>query len=94
MSLRCKKGDLAMVLFPPYEGCFVTCMEFLGRVHVIGTDGHGGWVDNCWETTFPGDMKAARGTNGKCAIPDEQLLPIRPGDLKETEETEKEVESV
>jgi len=92
--LRCKKGDLAIVLKGEYIGHYVTVIKFIGLAYGKGMDGSRWHKDNFWETTFPRGAKAIEGTNGRGGYADDELLPIRPGDLKETEDAEKEVESV
>ena len=79
MSLRCKKGDLAIMI----KGVRV------GRiVEVIGYDGFDPVYGHEWriKTSIP------LPPNEFWISPDSWMTPIRPGDLKETEETEREVE--
>jgi hypothetical protein len=91
MTLRCKPDDIAIVLDGPYVGYYVTVLRFLGTAMGRYTDGSLGVLDNCWETTLPRGAKRQARTNGKCAFTDKDLLPVSPGDLNETEETEKEL---
>lgn len=89
MSLRCKKGDLAFALRAPVAGRTVEIGDFIGS----GISQHGVIHENAWAVTWRD--KGSVGTTGRpFAERDCDLLPIRPGDLKETEETEKEIESV
>lgn len=83
--LRCKPDDLAMILEGKFQGYFVTVIEFIGDLR----EGDCRYKD-CWVTTPPAGEIGVRGT---VAYPDKALFPIRPGDLKEDEETEKEVVS-
>ncbi|SHL42027.1 hypothetical protein SAMN05216428_102348 [Nitrosospira sp. Nsp11] len=90
--LGCKPNDLAMVLRGPYSGHFVTVKEFIGTSLLwrpVNT-AYELW-DRLWKVDAP--TIPLNGFRVNC-IPDEYLFPIRPGDLKEVEETEKEIESV
>ncbi|ODT75469.1 MAG: hypothetical protein ABS69_10665 [Nitrosomonadales bacterium SCN 54-20] len=87
--LRCKKGDLAMVLRGLTAGSMVEILEFRGKATSFRTKVvH----DNVWLVSCRGETRGADGR--RLGKPDEWLPPIRPGDLKETDETEREVESV
>lgn len=91
--LRCKKGDLAIVLKGSYSGHFVTVKEFIGTDTAYRiTTGAYEMFNNLWVIEAP-TIPLISGMR-RIVLSDEYLLPIRPGDLKETEETEKEVESV
>lgn len=84
MTLRCRKGDLAMVIKSDAGravGKFVDVLEFYGEAH---------GKDNCWFVRYEGSTTDMFGT--PYVQPDAWLLPIRPGDLDETEEAEKELE--
>lgn len=90
MSLRCKKDDMAMILKGPYSGHFVTVKEFMGRTLVwrLSTQMYE-MHDNLWDIEAP-SIPLDPGMRTHC-MPDAWLLPIRPGDLQETEEKEKEI---
>lgn len=87
MNLRCKKGDLAIVLVEDWAGYIVEVLDFAGTVK----DQYGDTWEDAWLVSKRGEAMIG---GRPVAIPDSWLLPIRPGDLKETEETEKEIESV
>lgn len=87
--LRCKKGDLAICLRAPVSGRMVEVGEFIGK----GLSQRGVIYENCWAVTWR-DVGSVGKTGRRFAESDSDLFPIRPGDLKETEETEKEVENV
>lgn len=89
MSLRCKKGDLAIALRPAVAGLVVEVRDFIGGA--ISDCGRP--LNNAWFVTWRDDGGVAE-SGSPFAECDNELLPIRPGDLKETEEAEKEVESV
>lgn len=79
--LRCRKGDMAIVLrnTKGIEGCLVDVKEYIG-VHlsfITRTPIEAWRVEHRGDTYYVGDRF---------------LLPIRPGDLDETEETSKELE--
>lgn len=85
MTLRCKPGDLAIVVGgSANQGCVVEVLEFAGPMH--------GCID-CWYISHHGQERDP-GSGFRWFVPDAEMLPIRPGDLKEVDETEKEVESV
>ena len=62
----------------------VEVLEFAGPMH--------GCID-CWYISHHGQERDP-GSGFRWFVPDAEMLPIRPGDLKEVDETEKEVESV
>ena len=86
--LRCKKGDLAILLRSDLgnEGKIVDVLEFSGRTFFID----GSVSENCWDVSLSGSETDSL-TGLKWSCPDHWLFPIRPGDLKETEEAEREV---
>jgi hypothetical protein len=89
MTLRCKKGDMAIVLYSirGNEGKIVDVVRFVGEPNWPSDelDGMDYWaISHRGETHNPdGEQWIAR---------DCDLMPIRPGDLQETEETEKDLE--
>lgn len=87
MTLRCRKGDMAIVLKGAWSGKIVDVVEFVG---VMPGNVTGQIYKDIWKIRYQGscysDSGAMRG------FPDEYLLPIRPGDLDESEETERVME--
>lgn len=91
--LRCRKGDMAMILRGPYVGQFVDVLEFVGTSLGAGPVGFIGEVDDVWEISAPRNSKPHPGaTTDKFIARDSSLLPIRPGDLDEAKETSKVLE--
>lgn len=86
--LRCREGDLAVVLAGMYTGYFVTVGKFLGEVHGVDPNGFPGTMPDCWEVEGAGIT--IRGTQTH-ACADQRLQPIRPGRTPVTTETEKEI---
>lgn len=84
--LRCKKGDLAIVLTGDNAGRIVEVLDYVG----LGSTDKGVFRD-LWLISWNGQLHNPI-TGGRWLCQDWRLLPIRPGDLKETDE--KEVESV
>lgn len=88
MTLRCRKGDIAIVLrsHTGHEGKIVEVKEFIGYAETRD----GTVFNDLWAISIGGVSHAPDG------IPygnsDRNLLPIRPGDLDETQEIEKELE--
>ena len=79
MGLRCKKGDLAMVIYGNRNlGAMVKVLEPSATYL------------NTWRISVK-DERLNPVTGCHWVAEDRNLLPIRPGDLKETEETEKEM---
>jgi hypothetical protein len=82
-----------MILSGVYVGQFVDVLEFIGTA--IGAS-HTGLVCttvDAWEVSAPRNQKPHPGANLDSFIAqDHMLLPIRPGDLDESEETEKTLE--
>lgn len=89
--MRCKKGDLAIVLRGGFAGYIVDVLDFVGKSHDFKS---GEARNNAWAIRVRGETHSP--VYGKrFGATDEDLLPIRPGDLKETEtEKEKEIERV
>lgn len=77
--LRCREGDLAVLLAGSDVGKFVNVLEFQP---FVGTVSHG-YKYNVWHIHHP-DFDP----NFRHCIEDKYLLPIRPGDLDETETDE------
>ena len=79
--LKCRKDDLAIVLYSKHdrEGALVNVVEFIGA---FTSPIHGYVGEDVWKVEHKGDYHFGR---------DAWLLPIRPDELKETEETEKEI---
>lgn len=86
MILRCREGDMAIVLDPLHQayGCLVDVKEFLGNItpHCVKT-GKDRRLINAWHI----DHERLPITS-IWVCQDRHLLPIRPGDLDEIEETE------
>ena len=89
MSLRCKKGDLAIVLRGKRAGYVVEVLDFIGRA--TGLESRKVY-DDIWAVKVSGKTHGRSGR--RFGERDTDLLPIRPGDLQETEESEKEIERV
>jgi hypothetical protein len=87
MTLRCRKGDMAYDLGydPENYGRICTVGEFLGTRRCVD-----GIFHDMWEISY-GDERINPKTGEKWMESDSALLPIRPGDLGETEETEREL---
>ena len=83
MTLRCRKGDMAFVVksFSGREGWMVDVVEYVGT----GMTSEG-IFPNLWRTSHKNDGLTSYFSD------DSHLLPIRPGDLDESEETEKTLE--
>lgn len=82
MTLRCRKGDMAICIktyHANHVGAIVEIGEFVGAYWQDGKI-----YDNCWMISY-------RGIENIALMPDAWLLPIRPGDLKETDEMEREL---
>jgi len=99
MSLRCKKGDMAIIVKGVYAGHFVTVLEFVGNSMGIRPNGDFVEYRDLWlaqSDTIEHPFAYLNPCMGKGQIhaPDHHLLPIRPGDLQESDETEKEIENV
>jgi len=78
---------MAIVLKGPYSGHFVTIKEFVGDKLVwrLTTQTHE-FLYRLWRVDAP-TIRCFK----KNLLPDDALFPIRPGDLQETEEEEKEM---
>ena len=76
LAVRCRKGDLAILLTGPFAGCIVDVIEYHGVIEL--SDGK--VLVDAWlirhETDEPDTDYFKE---------DKYLLPIRPGDLDETE---------
>lgn len=82
MTLRCRKGDMAMLTKTAQYYCvgaIVNVLEFYGDYF----DDWDGDHPNCWRIEYRSQTYIQ---------PDDWMIPIRPGDLDETEETEKKLE--
>ena len=78
--LKCKTGDLAIVLGDcEYEGYVVT----VGAYHGPAVMSDGGVMVNAWRVHH-----FFKGTINRIYMEDKYLMPIRPGDLDETETDE------
>lgn len=86
--LRCKKGDLAIVLKSATgkEGMIVEVGRYFGRVEV---DNFAGSMEQAWQV-----IHSSHSPRFEYFSEDKDLLPIRPDELNETEETEKELINV
>lgn len=90
MSLRCRKGDLAMLLRGFCSGRFVTVKKFVGMASAESFEtGKLEWCQDLWEVEVPW-LSLPAGVE-RVVASDKDLLPIRPGDLRETEEAKKEI---
>lgn len=87
MTLRCKPGDLAIVVrsLAGNEGKIVRCIRFLGDVKFINGD-----VLPSWE--IDGSLIGNRGLPTS-KVPDCFLHPIRPPAQDQSTETTKELEA-
>lgn len=74
--LKCKTGDLAILLKGNHVGYIVEVLEFQPFVETV----RHGYKHNVWHIHHP-DFDP----NFRHCMEDEYLLPIRPGDLDETE---------
>ncbi|SCX93593.1 hypothetical protein SAMN05216420_101382 [Nitrosospira sp. Nl5] len=88
MALRCKKGDMAIVLDPEHSayGWIVDVVYFHRLALLLNTSAEK------WEVCRDVWVIEHANLSKKCGCEDKYLLPIRPGDLNETEETEKKLE--
>ena len=75
--MKCRKGDLAIVLQGPLVGAIVKVLRCAGTL----TMSDGEVLVNAWQTHH-----SSNNPNWDYFKEDRYLLPIRPGDLKETEE--------
>jgi hypothetical protein len=84
-SPRCRQGDLALVLISKRgnEGRFVTVGEFWGNALCDGLE-----AENVWAVSVSGQTHNPE-TGKPWITPDHCLLPIRPGDLDESETDER-----
>jgi hypothetical protein len=88
--LRCKEGDLAVILRGPYTGYFVTVGRFLGTVPGYAmSSGKTITPEDVWEVISQ-DVKP-RFPGARTCVQDINLQPIRPGRTPVTTETKKEV---
>lgn len=86
MTLRCRKGDMAMIVVGHRSGSVVDVLDFCGT-----RDTCDGVFPDLWYIADRGqETNPENGNHWVC--PDSYLIPIRPGDLKETDETEKTLE--
>jgi len=72
--MRCRKGDMAIIIKGAYSGYVVDALKFIGVS--LGAN-------------FP--LEGAHREGIKNIAADKNLLPIRPVDLHETEESEREL---
>ncbi|SCX76933.1 hypothetical protein [Nitrosospira sp. Nsp13] len=77
--LKCRKGDLAIRLDENFEGQIVEIVEYIGRVDVETR----AVLANAWQILHP-----TYDPDYHYFCEDKYLLPIRPGDLEETESDE------
>lgn len=88
--LRCKLGDLALVIKGKNSGKIVTCavgpfqshpgeritFHLEGQKYICQVLAHEGW---CWAVTCASDLVDARGRTARIGMmPDAWLLPLRP----------------
>ena len=85
MTLRCKPGDLAVLIksaMPENIGALVTCVEFMGTIEGRDPWGRTGTVHNAWRVEPAGKVKVKVGpghvATGLWAARDSDLRPIRP----------------
>ena len=84
--LKCRKGDLAIVLIGPNAGLLVDVAKYCGTIEM--SDGQ--VLINAWQVKHPSDDPDI-----DYFREDKYLLPIRPGDLEESElDAEKNVSPV
>lgn len=74
--LKCKKGDIAMILTGPYAGQVVDVVKYYSMIDMSS----GVILIDAWEIRHPSDPRGTRYFKE-----DKYLLPIRSGDLDETE---------
>lgn len=88
MGLRCKVGDLAIVLRSPTDRAGRICMvdSFVGFANTVND----GLQGDMWAVSYNGETHSGRGFRYGCR--DSDLLPIRPEELKEEEERERELD--
>jgi hypothetical protein len=88
MGLRCRKGDMAIVLDPRHTayGWIVTVLEIYPLARFRGR----GLIQDIWEIEHE---NLSKDSSLPWGCEDKHLLPIRPGDLHETEESEKEIQN-
>lgn len=79
IEIRCKTGDIAILLTGPHVGYIVDILEFQPFVETV----RHGYKYNVWHINHS-DFDQ----NFRHCMEDEYLLPIRPGDLDETETDE------
>lgn len=85
MALRCKQGDLAVVVravLPENLGKFVTCVRFISEASVRGPSGRMITYRDAWEIE-PSSPFALGPGQGPCrtwVAPDSALRPIRDGE--------------
>lgn len=86
MALRCKEGDLAVILSEGrYTGYIVTVGEFLGHGRIRGiSSGEVRDASNIWRV---------RGIPEITGEEDRYLQPIRPPKVAKTTETKQEIEA-
>jgi hypothetical protein len=85
MTLRCRKGDMAIMVVGPHSGYIVDVLEYIGN----GSCDKGSFND-LWYVAH-GKEERNPLTGKRWVARDSSMLPIHPGDLHETEETEKEL---
>jgi hypothetical protein len=93
MALRCRKGDMAIIIKGAYSGYVVDVLQFIGCISATNSEGVLSAVDDAWLISVNSPLKgvhALRRVTNKVAC-DKYLLPIRPGGLRETEESEREL---
>lgn len=77
--LRCRKGDLAILLTGSYAGIIVDVLEYHSSVTVSNAPP----MVDAWHIRHPSDEPRT-----KYYFEDRYMLPIRPGDLDQTETDE------
>ena len=86
--LRCRKGDLAIVIHGSKSGRICEVSEYLGTTS-IEISGQDHVFSDIWKISYHGESHdPIDGCGWACR--DSWLIPISPGDMKELEETEKE----
>jgi hypothetical protein len=91
MALRCRKGDMAIIIKGAYSGYIVDVLQFIGVSLGNNSKGVLCTLDDAWLIGVNSPLKGAHREGIKNIAADKNLLPIRPRDLHETEESEKEL---
>jgi hypothetical protein len=81
-----------MVIKGQFSGSFVDVLDFCGDTDAIGPNGAMEHAKDAWYITRPKGDARYPGRKCECVSPDSWLLPIRPGELDDTEEGRKVLE--